>query len=623
MKYFLRQVERACRILLFAFIIVLDFAGCGERKGPSPDQTGWVEPQLPDAKIALVFVHGINGDARDTWTRGSGPSFFDLLRQTDDIKNAVNVFAFGYPSKFLESGAFDIVDAANKLTEQLENRKIDQYPTVVYVAHSMGGLIVLQQLLNQREKMLPRVPLVMLYATPTEGAQIAALGKYVLSNPGLANMTPASHNTLLKRLNDDWVAMPIEKRPKVRCAFENKSISGVKIVEWTSATRYCSERPAAPINEDHMNIVKPTRAGDDSIVVLVNALRAEVIGKQADGKLETPDFETVDAVATFKLTDPFGRAEARLVNQGRLPLRYTIKNVSDPGALYYWPSDTPKQIAGGGVALMQFSAPNASTAEYKFTIQTNNATEQFDLPVVLKIPDFADYVKKRLAGAEALQEKIRKELQNTTQAQQAAPANGSDAVAVQAAFDYVKSRNEKLPDAGAWLMAANMLTTLQLPVLAKNSLQRAELISPSSVQQASAGQLGAIIADQLKQDDVFITRKTPKATSQQIAEFNSEASRILIGTPQRSTQALAREFERHESLRQFSPNLKEPTIKGPGLNNGLKLNAANDETKTPAQIFNSKVATVEKEDSKGAFAPEAKNNDRALDAIRSQRVTKQ
>ena len=622
----------ALKIIVCFFLSVamtIWVAGCGEKEVPpppltpkaNPNQTGWVEPRVRGAKIALVFVHGIFGEARDTWTRGKGPSFFDLLRKNDTIKDKVDIFAFGYPSKFLASGSFDIVDAANKLTAQLEYNDINEYPTVVYVAHSMGGLVVMQQLQNQRDKMLPRVPLVMLYATPTEGAQIASLGKYVLNNPGLANMTPASQNTLLKKLNDDWVSIPAEKRPKVRCAFEKRPTKGVVIVEWTSAKGFCSDVAAAPIDEDHENIVKPTRADDDSIVVLVNALRAEVIGKQADGKLDTPDFVVADSVATFLLHDPFGKSEARLVNRGRLPLNYTIKSVSDPLSLYYWPDDSPKSIDGGSVSRLQISAPNAVVDEYKFTIQTNTATAQSDLPVVIKIPDFPDFINKRRVALEAVQQKMLKALEEATEAQQAASKNGSEDIAIQSVFEYVKSRNAALPDAGAWVMSANMLATLQLPDLAKSSLNRAEIISSNSVTSASVGQLGAIVAAQLKQGAVFTTRATPKVNDSQLTEFNNHASEILA-TQKTSIQALSTEFGRHESLRRFSPNFDRQIMKAPSPKDDTKMGVAIDEAKLPAANESSKFLTKPDADSKATLGSELKNSNKVMDAIKSSKVTK-
>jgi pimeloyl-ACP methyl ester carboxylesterase len=162
----------------------------------------WVIQAAPHAKVAVVFVHGVFGDTLGTWTNDNGETFFRLLRAQPDVGPQLDIFAFGFTSNMFERGSFDIREAANKLHDSLQYKGVLNYPTVVFVAHSMGGLVVLRDLLTRRE-LLDKVPLIVLYATPQEGAQIALIADYVAHNPALAQMLPADGNAYLQQLNDD------------------------------------------------------------------------------------------------------------------------------------------------------------------------------------------------------------------------------------------------------------------------------------------------------------------------------------------------------------------------------------------------------------------------------------
>ena len=52
----------------------------------------------------MVFVHGIFGDTVGTWTHGSGPGVFELLKTNPAIGPRVDLFAFGYTSNMLRPG---------------------------------------------------------------------------------------------------------------------------------------------------------------------------------------------------------------------------------------------------------------------------------------------------------------------------------------------------------------------------------------------------------------------------------------------------------------------------------------------------------------------------------------
>src|ERR1700730_4257064 len=176
----------------------------------------WVIQQKPPAKVALVFVHGVTGDMIGTWTATNGSKFWDLVDHNDLLKGKTDAFVYGFPSYLFRSGSFDIQQAANRLHERLQYHQILNDSVIVFVAHSMGGAVVMRELVTHQEE-LDKVPVVMFYATPMEGSLIAEIGKEFSPNSALAEMTEANGNALLQQLNDEWRALPDAQRPHVRC----------------------------------------------------------------------------------------------------------------------------------------------------------------------------------------------------------------------------------------------------------------------------------------------------------------------------------------------------------------------------------------------------------------------
>lgn len=99
----------------------------------------WVFRSDPNAKVALVFVHGIFGDTLGTWTNDKGKRFFDYVREAPQMNGKADVFAFGFTSKMLGGGSLSVAEASKKLTEYLKFNHVLDYDTIVFVAHSMGG----------------------------------------------------------------------------------------------------------------------------------------------------------------------------------------------------------------------------------------------------------------------------------------------------------------------------------------------------------------------------------------------------------------------------------------------------------------------------------------------------
>jgi len=185
---------------------------------------------------------------------------------------AADFFVYGFPSSFSQE-SFGIDDAVHDLANKLEYAGISRYRNIVFVCHSMGGLVAERYLLTYRT-VAQKVPLLFLFSTPQEGAPITQVARHIIKNPGIATMLPGSNDQYLKNLDREWKQARKDGgiATQIRCAYETKKTFGIEVVNHWSGTRFC-EGAAAPVHADHLEIVKPPDAHHASYVALANAYR--------------------------------------------------------------------------------------------------------------------------------------------------------------------------------------------------------------------------------------------------------------------------------------------------------------------------------------------------------------
>jgi hypothetical protein len=139
----------------------------------------------------------------------------------------------------------------------------------------MGGLVVRAYLLKYRDELPPdRVPMLYFFSTPTTGAEIASLLRFLSKNPQLGDMRKMAtgESGVLATWDAQWSSSQYAQRVKSYCAYETLKTSGVQVVQRESAEHLCNQ-PPDPIRADHGTIVKPANADDESFVALREAYR--------------------------------------------------------------------------------------------------------------------------------------------------------------------------------------------------------------------------------------------------------------------------------------------------------------------------------------------------------------
>lgn len=501
-------------------------AGCGKNGDKPTDKTGktgdakvavgnstdpkWVIQGNPHRDVAVVFVHGLFGDTLGTWSPGPGkPAFWDLMQTIPDVGSKLDMYAFGFTSNKLTAGSLDIREAANTLYESLQFQKVLDYPTIVFVAHSMGGLVVLRELISH-PALAEKVPLIVLYAAPQEGSQIAEIADKIANNPALAEMFTADRNQYLQTLDEDWKRLP--SHPHVTCGYEKlPTYNAVVVVPWSSATRYCDGAAVAIEGTDHLSIVKPDRQNHPSVILLTNALNQYVLGANLAAKLETPDFLPEGDHFVFNVSDPIGKSIANLLNRGKRKLTFSVAQVSNPN-LFLWPNEK-REIPGEGKDQIQVVFGFGATADdYRFVLDSDAAPPQ---KVVVRIADQTAFRK----GQQAVAENIQRAVNNASQLS-VAGGDAKEALATVVA-DSLAKQNPELPKSAQWVLAANFLSVANLPDAAKVALQRAETLSPASAKSSSVQWLGGVVAAQTGDAKVFENAPTRVLTKAELATANN------------------------------------------------------------------------------------------------------
>lgn len=525
----------------------------------NPTDPQWVSQNSPHAKVAVVFIHGVFGDTLGTWKNPNGHTFFQFLSESPGMGPKVDVFAFGFTSNLLKGGSLNINEAANKLHDSLQYAHVLDYPAVVFVAHSMGGLVTLRYLLSH-PVVAQKVPLVVFYATPQEGSQIALIADKVAHNPALAQMMPADGNLGLQQLSEDWGNMPI--KPKVSCAYEKVPTDGIMIVPWSSATRFCTETPVAIENSDHLTIVKPDRLQHPSVVHLVNALNQYVVGNDFAARLDTPDFIPEGDHVVFNLDGAQG--SARLVNPGRSKLRYTIAQVSDPH-LYIVPDQTPQDLNGEQTEQIRLNLLiGADAGEYNFMLSSDASAAQ---RVVVRVPNINAIRSSHAALVRDVVQSLNAHLGDPQTVANLAGMSSNDPrvqeETARVAFEAVSRRSPSIPAGANWLVTADVLAAANLPQLAGVALRKAELTSPATAGTPSAQRLASVVRAQSGAQQVFKTTVTPQSTDVHTIKVSPW---LESGDNARQTEKLASYFQQVPGLRAEGLSLQGDALSSKGDN---------------------------------------------------------
>ncbi|KAI1259686.1 hypothetical protein F5Y18DRAFT_432995 [Xylariaceae sp. FL1019] len=270
----------------------------------------WLVHGQSDSHADLIFVHGLGGSSRRTWSWDRNPEIFwpAWIRHEQGLSH-FRVFSFGYNANFKDSDTpLTILDFSKSLLIRMrtygqssDNSSIGTKP-IVFIAHSMGGLVVKKALIIGKNDdyyslMLTQVHGIMFLSTPHRGSTYASS-----LNTLLSLMVGTSSKNYVSELDSSSTSIEdVGEQFRAICtswqlvslyeSLPTKFSPGVRrmIVGKDSGVLNYPREISSPVDADHHTVCKYQSRLDPNYLLVTDLLRQLTSGLE----LETRPRESV------------------------------------------------------------------------------------------------------------------------------------------------------------------------------------------------------------------------------------------------------------------------------------------------------------------------------------------
>ena len=227
----------------------------------------------------VVFVHGLGGHAYETWRRARTDASLWPRWLAEDVPGlAVHTLAYEAPPSNWLGTAMPLQDRAVNVLENLFGSESLRDGPVVFVCHSLGGLIVKQVLLDlDRQKgrrseagaLLDRVVQVVFLATPHTGSRKATLLDRMrfLAWPSPVAQILVATDPALRAINKDYRELAQDRVGKLShlIFYETRGTQAGVIVDEASAESGTAGPAADPDRRRPCQHCQASRPGRPSL----------------------------------------------------------------------------------------------------------------------------------------------------------------------------------------------------------------------------------------------------------------------------------------------------------------------------------------------------------------------
>jgi|GEM_PF-2557545 len=301
--------------------------------------------------INVVFVHGLGGDPYSTWMSQGDDGFWPYWLAEDIAGSNIYTLSYEAPKTNWSGSSLSLEDRATTVMERLLATQGILDAPIIFICHSLGGLVV-KQVLNlatekqdarkDAKKLLSRVKGVIFIATPHFGSNIANWAdklRFLIwpSQSTTALMKNSSNLRHLNRWFRNW-----NKRPNTQIFFETVGTSAGTIVDAGSADAGITNVDPVPIERDHINICKPDSRDDLMYVMIKDFIISRILnGKISDAAKPIEKYPFIEIKRQIPF--PFVPVFVRLVFLGILAVifYFGITTIYDR---YFKSGPTPAQI---------------------------------------------------------------------------------------------------------------------------------------------------------------------------------------------------------------------------------------------------------------------------------------
>ncbi|KAK4445791.1 hypothetical protein QBC34DRAFT_412670 [Podospora aff. communis PSN243] len=286
-------------------------------------------------KANIVFIHGLGGTSHATWSKNRDADLFwprVFLPQERDI-NSARILTFGYNAEVKgrsSSNVKSVLDFAKDLLydlkyskdENTEDLNIGSVP-LVFVAHSMGGLIVKEAYMQgqfdpEYERIVKAVSAILFMSTPHRGTDLAETLNRILqvsfvSAPRQYIDDLVKNSSTVQKINEQF--RHLAPRLSIVSFYETQPTSmgpagpRIMVLEKDSSVLGYPGEVSKPLDADHHTVCKFDGTDDPNYITVRNYLKSHMSklfarqSSRASTGSGTP-LETRDLETFFAITDP-------------------------------------------------------------------------------------------------------------------------------------------------------------------------------------------------------------------------------------------------------------------------------------------------------------------------------
>jgi pimeloyl-ACP methyl ester carboxylesterase len=188
--------------------------------------------------LIVIFVHGILSSGETAWGH---PSWPELLANDPDLQGQdIGVFVFTYQTS-LRSRSYSVADVSDALREHFTLADLWRVGKVVFVCHSLGGIVVRRFLVANQARLIKLQPTIGLFlvATPSLGsrdANLFSLLSYTLQHTQAAALRFSQANTSLDELHRDFRTLLNSRQLTIK-GRELTEDKAIKLKRWLGLRR--------------------------------------------------------------------------------------------------------------------------------------------------------------------------------------------------------------------------------------------------------------------------------------------------------------------------------------------------------------------------------------------------